>query len=98
MRPRISDMTGDDLELRKFERDVIEIRDWPAGFRRTKRPRVSDLKTERDAELDTRGRQRVIAAIVGRQVSQPRHDAQVNRGYPDEPVRSVSHAFHDRII
>ena len=57
-------MTRDNLELRKLERDVIEIRDWPAGFRRTKRPRVSDLKTERNAELDTLGVQRVIAAIV----------------------------------
>ena len=110
-------MSGDDLEFRKFERDVIEIRDWPAGFRRTKRPCVSDLKTERNAELDTLGIQRVIAAIVGRQAPQPRHDPQrfksgianaspklphrihraeqVNRGYPDEPVWSVSHALRD---
>ncbi len=51
--PRISDMTGDHLEIWKLQRDVIDVQDWPTRFGRTKRARVPYLKTEWNAQLDT---------------------------------------------
>src|SRR5207244_9769201 len=74
--PRIADVASDDLELRELARHVVEVRNRPAGLRGAERPRVADLQAERDAELDAFGVERVVAAIVGRQVPEPRHDAQ----------------------
>jgi len=113
-------MSGDDLEFRKFERDVIEIRDWPAGFRRTKRPRVFRLEDRKERRArytrNTAGSsgdhraanptakddaQRFKSEIANASPKLPHriHRAeQINRGYPDKPVRSLSHAFRDRII
>jgi hypothetical protein len=48
-------VASDDLELRKFQRNVIEIRNWSPRFGRAKEPRVSDLKAEGNAEFDTLG-------------------------------------------
>jgi len=66
----------DDDELRKLERDVVEIRNRPARLGRTKRSRVADLEAEWDAELDRFGVQRLIAPIVRWQIPEPGHDAE----------------------
>ena len=50
---------------------MVQVRDRSTGFRGAHRPGVSDLGAERDVELATRGVERVVAAVVGRQAPQP---------------------------
>ena len=69
-------MTGDNLQLGKLERHVVEIGDWAAGLGRAQRTRVTHLQAKRRSELHALGVQRVVPAIIRREVPQPRYDSQ----------------------
>jgi len=64
------------IEIGEVERHVIEVWDRPARLRRPQRSGVTDLRAKRDAELHALGIERIVAAIVRRQLPQPRKDAE----------------------
>ena len=66
--PRVADVAADDHELRKVERHLVDIGNWPAVLRRAQWAGVTDLRAEGHAEFDTRGIQRVVAAVSRRRV------------------------------
>jgi hypothetical protein len=72
--PRVADVATDHDELRKLEQHVVEVRDRTSGLRRAERAGVTDLRAERDPELDAGRVDRVVAAVVRRQVPDPRDD------------------------
>ena len=74
--PRCADVTADDHEFGEFEQDRLQVGDRPAGLGGAQWTGVSDLRAERDAEFDSGLQQWIVAAVVRRQVPQPRHDAQ----------------------
>ena len=83
--PRVADMTAHDDQLGELQRDGVQVGDRPARLGGAQRPGVPDLQAERDAQLDAFGVQRVVAAVAGRQVPQPRH-------HPQRPEAKITHA------
>ena len=92
--PRVADVAADDHELGEVERDVVEVRDRPAGLGGAQRPGVADLQAERDAELDALGVERVVAAVVGRQAPQPRDHAQALEAELADAAPQLAHRGH----
>jgi hypothetical protein len=68
-------MAADDAQLGKLERPMVEVRNWPPRLGWRERTGMTDLEADRDVELYALRVQRIIAAIVGRQVPQPRQNA-----------------------
>src|SRR5262249_56971811 len=70
--PRPADVSAENGELGKLERDAVEIGDRAARLPRAQRAGVVNLRAERDTELDAFGIERIVAPAVRRQVPQPR--------------------------
>ena len=58
------------------------------------RPGVAHLQTERNAKLDALGVQRIVAAIIGRQVPPPRQDAQRAQRELAHRAAQLAHGLH----
>src|SRR5262249_57948212 len=76
LRPGKAYMPGHDLQLWESQGDLVEVRHRPARLRRHQRPGVTDLRTERDVQLDAFDIERKVELVVRGAIPQPRHDAQ----------------------
>src|SRR5215467_1184842 len=87
-------MAADNAQLGKIERDVIEVGNGPPRFGWRQRTGVTDLQTEWDVELDAFGVERVIAAVIRRQVPEPRQNAQRAKAQFANRAAQLSHRGH----
>lgn len=88
-RPRVANMSGDDLELGELQRDGVDVGDGAASLAGTQGARVADLRAEWDVELNALHEQRPIVRVRRRQVPQPGHDAQTLEPFVDDVVRQL---------
>jgi hypothetical protein len=73
--PGKADVAADNPQIGKLKRYVVEIGDRPSGLGLRERAGMANLETNRDVELYALRIEGIIAAIVGRQVPQPRQKA-----------------------
>ncbi|HYN52102.1 MAG TPA: hypothetical protein VES62_14355 [Thermoleophilaceae bacterium] len=92
--PGITDVPADDDQLREVERNLVDVWDRPPCLGRPQRPGVADLREERNIQLDARREERVVPAIRGRSLPQPRHDAQALEAQLGHAATKLAHRLH----
>src|SRR5207244_4340589 len=78
-RPRVTNMTGHNLEIGKFERHIIKIGNWPPRLRRAQRSCVPHLKAKWNPQLNALGIQGIVTAVIRRQTPQPGNYSQASK-------------------
>ena len=92
--PRVADVATHDDQFGELKCDGVQVRDRPAGLGGAERPGVADLEAEGDSQLDAFGVQRVVAAVAGWQVPQPRHHAQRTEAKVTDAAPQLPHGIH----
>jgi hypothetical protein len=86
-----------DAQLRKLERNAVQIGNRSPGLRFLKGSGMSDLCAERNVEFATLRKQRIVTSIIRRQSPQPGQDAQTLETVLPHTPTQLAHAVHRSI-
>ena len=73
---------------------MVQVGNGTPGLRRTEGAGVADLEAERNPEFHALGVQRIVPAVVGRQVPQPRDDPESSEAEVPHAPAKFPHRLH----